>query len=151
MGFFKNLKNNIQNAKCAVEQQNIILRGSTARVDCKVAMGANHIFTDHFSMIKMPDGMGLINLKHKVKIISCSEYHETETGKSASKKIAGAIVGGVLTGGAGAIVGAMAVGNHKKKITKYNKLVAVDENNFTHEVILVDVHGQRQIINKYIN
>ena len=44
-------------------------------------------------MGKTKDGYAMINRKHKVKIIACSEYHETEIGKSATKKIAGAVVG----------------------------------------------------------
>lgn len=114
---------------------------------CEVVVGANHIFTKHFSIGKTKDGFALINRKHKVKIISCSEYHETHIGKSASKKVAGALVGGALTGGAGAIVGAMAVGNNKKITNKYDKLVATDENGYTHEVILKSVLMQRININ----
>ncbi|UHA60659.1 BMT2 family SAM-dependent methyltransferase [Metabacillus litoralis] len=94
----------------------------------------------------------MINRKHKVKIIACTEVTETEIKKSASKKVAGAIVGGALTGGVGAVVGALAVGNNDKKVTKFDKLVATDENGYTHEVILKQVFMQRQAINNsYLN
>jgi hypothetical protein len=152
MGFFDDLKANIKNAKDEINRQKEIDKSLTAKITCEVVQGENHIFTKHFSMGKTPDGYALINYKHKVKIIACSEYHETHIGKSASKKIAGAVVGGALTGGVGAIVGALAVGNNKKKITKYDKLVAIDENGYTHEVILKPALMQRQIINNnYLN
>ena len=152
MSFLDMLKANVKNAKIEIDQQLDVNKSLTDKISCEVVQGANHIFTKHFAMGKTQDGYAMINRKHKVKIIACGDYRETETGKSASKKIAGAVVGGALTGGAGAIVGALAVGNNKKKTTKYDKLVAMDENGYTHEVILKSVMLQRHLINtSYLN
>ncbi|HHK5550303.1 TPA: hypothetical protein ACQUHI_000488 [Bacillus tropicus] len=152
MGFLDNLKANVKNAKEAIAEQKAIDKILTDKLNCEVVGGENHIFTKHFAMGKTKDGYAMINRKHKVKIIACSEYHETEIGKSATKKIAGAAVGGALTGGVGAVVGAIAVGNDKKTVHKFDKLVAVDENGYTHEVILKSTFLQRQLINtQYIN
>lgn len=144
MGFLDDLKANLKNAKDKLDQQ-----AAAHKLFCEVVSGANHIFTKRFTMTKTPDGYALINQKHKVKIITCSEYSETTIGMSAGKKIAGAAVGGALTGGVGAIVGALAVGNNKKNTEKYDKLVAIDENGYTHEVILKPALMQRSTINTY--
>lgn len=151
MGFWDDVKANLNNAKTELDRAKEINKSLTDKINCEVVNGANHIFTKHFSMGRTPDGYALINQKYKVKIITCSDYQETHIGKSAGKKIAGAAVGGFLTGGPGAIVGALAVGNNKKNTEKYDKLVAVDENGFTHEVILKPAFMQRSIINsKYL-
>jgi hypothetical protein len=147
MGFFDSLKANLKNAKDEINKIKEVNKSLTNKINCEVVNGANHIFTKHFTMGKTEDGYALINFKHKVKIITCSEYIETHIGKSAGKKVAGAVVGGALTGGVGAIVGAVAAGNNKKNTEKYDKLVAIDENEYTHEVILKPALMQRQIIN----
>lgn len=126
--------------------------GFLNKIYCEVVNGSNNIFTKRFSIKEEKDenGMVLINGKHKVKIINCTQVNEVTIGKSASKKLAGAATLGVLTGGFGAVVGAIAVGNNKKKTTKYNKLIAVDEDGYTHEVILKHVPFQSFQINTLI-
>ena len=125
--------------------------GHFDKVYCEVVSGANLIFTRRFSIgDRDEDGFVKVNRKHKVKILECSEINETQIGKSASKKLAGAATLGLLTGGFGAIVGAMAVGNNKKRTKKYNKLVAVDENGYVHEVILKHVAFQQFLLNDLI-
>lgn len=139
--FFKGLKDEYN-------KQKEINKNFTDNLYCTVERGRNHIFTKNFKISKTSEGKVFINNIHEVKIINCSEYRETVIGKSASKKVAGALVGGALTGGAGAIVGALAVGNNKKKISKHNLLVAVDKNGYTHQVILKSTLGQRNLINR---
>ncbi|PLS01926.1 hypothetical protein [Neobacillus cucumis] len=152
MGFMDSLKANLKNAKEKIDETAALDRSLSNKLTCEVVSGANHIFTKFFTMGKTADGYALINRKHKIKIITCIDYSETTIGKSAGKKVAGAVVGGVLTGGVGAVVGALAVGNNKKNTVKYDKLIAVDENGYTHEVILKPALMQRQIINNnYVN
>lgn len=152
MGFWDDVKANFKNAKAEIDKVNEVNKSLTDKLNCEVVNGANHIFTKHFSMGRTSDGYALINQKHKLKIITCSDYQETHIGKSTGKKVAGAVAGGLLTGGAGAVVGALAVGNNKKNKEKFDKLVAVDESGYTHEVLLKPVLMQRTIINtKYVN
>ena len=62
----------------AIAEQKEIDKTLTDKLNCEVVGGENHIFTKHFAMGKTKDGYAMINRKHKVKIIACSEYHETE-------------------------------------------------------------------------
>lgn len=123
----------------------------TNKMYLEVSRGSNHIFTPYFLIGKHKDGYAYINNTHKVKVISCSEYSEISVGKSATKKLGGAVVGGLLTGGAGAIVGSMVTGNNKKTKEKFDILRVMDENGNIHEVGLKYKMGQRILINsKYL-
>lgn len=123
----------------------------TNKMYLEVGRGTNHIFTPFFIIGKHKDGYCYINSTHKVKVISCSEYVETSIGKSSSKKIGGAVVGGLLTGGAGAIVGSMVTGNNKKTKEKFDILRVMDKDGNVHEVYLKYKFGQRiHINNKYL-
>lgn len=133
MGWIKDLKSNIETAAGADTSLKVI-----DTIDCKLERGENHIFTKYFTLNKTEDGEIYVNKKHKVKIITCSECNETQIVKSTGKKLGGAAVGGLLTGGFGAVVGAMVVGNNKKETSKLNRLVVQDENDLIHEVIIHD-------------
>lgn len=112
------------------------------------ARGESHIFTPIFKMGRSQDGYAIINGRHKVKVISCIEYTETTaTGKSTKKKLSGAALGGIITGGAGAIVGALAVGNSKNIKERFDLLKVIDEDGHTHEVLLKQRSLQRAQIN----
>lgn len=142
MGFFEFLKKDLNNTKEIIK----LNKSLSHKLCCKVYKGASHIFTNTFTLGIDKDGQVLVNMKHKVRIIACVDYVETENVKSFGKKVAGAAVGGILTGGVGAIVGAVAVGNNGKKVSNYLKLVAVDENNYTHEVILFNQACQKNVL-----
>lgn len=112
-----------------------------------VAKGYNHIFTRKFTLSNNEEGEVFVNKKHKVVIISCSEYHEDRYEKSTGKKMGGALLGGAIAGGLGAVVGSIVVGNNQKKTDKYNILVVKDENGNIHEILLKDAFLQLETIN----
>lgn len=142
MSFFKNLKKNVE----CLKDVKVSDKDQIGKTYYKVVKGEGSIFTKRFSLSQDRGAQVYVNGIHKVDIIDCVEYHETETIKSAGKKVAGGAAGGLVAGPAGAIVGALAFGNNKKKVSKYSKLIAVDENGHRHEVIIDAGKLQRGLI-----
>lgn len=145
------LKENIAQMKISLNNRKAIENEITYKVFCSVYKGTNHIFTKKFVISRTENGDVYINSIHKVKIMSCEDYNESYITKSATKKILGAATGGLLTGGFGAIVGALAVGNNKKINNKFNKLVAIDEFGGIYEIILKNVFLQKYLIEACIH
>jgi hypothetical protein len=142
LGLFEIVKKNIDEVKKLKPVEEKLV----SKMSYSVVRGQDNIFTKHFNMALTLDGKVVVNGRHRVKVINCSEYSETTITKSASRKIAGAMAGGMVTGGVGAIVGSIAFGNNKKKVDKYSKLIAVDENGYTHEIIINANSLQRALI-----
>lgn len=144
MGLFNNIKQGIK--------KQIELDKQQTNKNLFETVTPDNIFTKNFLLsVDKETGDVLVNRVHKITILSVTETQDITIGKSVGKKLAGAATLGVMTGGAGAVVGALAFGNNKKKVTKYHKLVSVDENGITHENYLVSKFLQIQIINSYIN
>lgn len=95
-----------------------------SQIWCKLESGENHIFTNRFLLVADKNGNHYLNFdRKKVRVHGYRGSNKVDyiQGKSVGKKLLGAAALGAITGGAGAIVGAVAFGNNKtKKIrTKY--------------------------------
>lgn len=103
--FFGNLKEeyNKQKVKNIIKEEKYLLRNRTPLTPLKNII----IAIDK-------DGQLYINGNTKIKILNISDIKTTDIkNASTTKKLAAASVLGVATGGIGAIVGAMSVGNAK--------------------------------------
>lgn len=103
--FFGNLKEeyNKQKSIKIVKEEKYILKNRTPLTPLKT-----------ISIAIDEDGQIYINGNTKIKILNISDIHSTDVkNASTTKKLAAASVLGVATGGLGAVVGAMSVGNAK--------------------------------------
>ena len=112
---------------------------------------SDNIFTKTFSLYETEDGKIFVNKKNEVILRGTGTRTVTRYTKSTTKKVGGAVAGGLLAGGFGAIVGALALGNNKREDENYDILLAEDLEGRQYEVPLQPAMLQKILLNSIVN